>query len=279
MNDTHSSDAPVSPPEAVTPAANDAAGQPSAAGAEPVALPWADVGAETLQLVRLAPLPVDRATGARPLRFVQVGRAERHGGTVSLLRLDIQLPGQRVHKEQNRLDVWVNHGKREIRTEPKNGLVVEPPNRGLGRFMMAQGILWVQKRWPDYQINSQVVPGKDALNEEARLRRDHALKGQGLEVDYPEAAHSKARYKAAAASSLQAGWNAEKVQMVDILEAANMLQQAEARLQEMEIKLHRTEETLARHRRDEGGLKFTIACLIIFSIFQAVLLIWMAARH
>lgn len=279
MNETQPSEAIVPAPEVVSPAANDAAGQPLAASAEPAALPWADVEAETLQMLRLAPLPADRATGIRPLRFVQVGRAERHGGKVSLLRLNIQLPGQRVHKEQNHLDVWVNHGKREIRTEPKGGLVVEPPNRGLGRFLMAQGILWVQKRWPDYQVNSQVVPGKDTLNEEARLRRDHALKGQGLEVDYPEAAHSKTRYKSAVASNLQAVWNFEKVQTVEILEAANMLQQAEARLQEMEIKLHRSEEILARHRRDEGGLKFTIMCLIVFSVFQAALLIWMAARH
>ena len=39
------------------------------------ALPWAELTAEHFQLLRLAALPTDRSTGARPLRFVQFGYA------------------------------------------------------------------------------------------------------------------------------------------------------------------------------------------------------------
>ncbi|MDE2031828.1 MAG: hypothetical protein KGI95_02075, partial [Pseudomonas sp.] len=57
------------------------------------ALPWAEVQAEHFKMLRLAPLATDRATGVRPLRFVQFGWAERNNKDHSLLRMVIQLPG------------------------------------------------------------------------------------------------------------------------------------------------------------------------------------------
>ena len=83
--------------------------------------PWEDVVPENFQMLRLSPLPTDRATGGRPLRFVQFGRAERHSKELSLLRISIQLPGQRVRKEQNNLDIWVDHQKRLVRFGPESG--------------------------------------------------------------------------------------------------------------------------------------------------------------
>ena len=49
-------------------------------------LPWADVQPEHFKMLRLAPLQTDRSTGARPLRFVQFGYAERNNTDHSLLR-------------------------------------------------------------------------------------------------------------------------------------------------------------------------------------------------
>lgn len=66
--------------------------------------PWAELAPEHFRLLRLAPLPTDRATGARPLRFVQLGRVERHSADQSLLRLSIQVPGLMLRKEQNLLE-------------------------------------------------------------------------------------------------------------------------------------------------------------------------------
>ncbi|NVL45202.1 hypothetical protein F2S74_31255, partial [Pseudomonas syringae pv. actinidiae] len=53
--------------------------EPTSAEAEAPATPqpWEDVLPENFQMLRLSPLPTDRATGGRPLRFVQFGRAER----------------------------------------------------------------------------------------------------------------------------------------------------------------------------------------------------------
>ena len=55
--------------------------------------PWVDLPAEQFRLLRLAALPTDGNTGVRPLRFVQLGRVERHSAEQSLLRLSIQVPG------------------------------------------------------------------------------------------------------------------------------------------------------------------------------------------
>ncbi|WP_219727409.1 hypothetical protein, partial [Vibrio vulnificus] len=67
--------------------------------------PCADRAPDPFRLLPLAPLPTDRATGARPLRFVQLGRVERHSADQSLLRLSIQVPGLMLRKEQNLLEV------------------------------------------------------------------------------------------------------------------------------------------------------------------------------
>jgi len=251
----------------------------AAVAPDPASLPWADVQPERFQMLRLAPLPTDRATGGRPLRFVQFGRAERHDKEHSLLRMDIQLPAQRVRKEQNHLDVWVDHATHRVRFSPEPGLQIEPWNRGLGRFLMAQGIHWAQKRWSHYQIDESVLASKDALNEDTRLRRDNFLRTQGFDVTYEDAQHMKGSVKAVNVGELLNTWNSEKVQMVEILDAANMLQQAEQNLQEQDVKLRKQDEAVTRFKREDSSLRFTIACLVAFAVFQAGLLIWIATHR
>ncbi|MCY1414016.1 hypothetical protein D9M71_294550 [compost metagenome] len=246
--------------------------------AEEVIRPWADVQPEQLHMLRLAPLPTDR-TGARPLRFVQYGRAERHSKELSLLRLAVQLPNQRVRKEQNHLDIWVDHLTHHVQFEPAALLQMEPVNRGLGRFLIAQGILWAQKKWSHYRFEGMALPSKDALNEDTRLRRDHVLRSHGLIVEYADAQHLKARFEDVQVGELTGAWSKEKVQVVEILEAAGMLQQAEQNLQAQEIKLREHQERVSHYKREDIGLRFTITCLVAFAVFQAGLLIWIATHR
>ncbi|MCY1390861.1 hypothetical protein D3C76_303660 [compost metagenome] len=255
---------------------------PEAAAESPVAeaviKPWTDVQPEQFHMLRLAPLPTDRA-GARPLRFVQYGRAERHDKELSLLRLAVQLPNQRVRKEQNRLDIWVDHRSHKVSLEPAAGLQMEPLNRGLGRFLIAQGILWAQKKWSHYRVDGMPLPSKDALNEDTRLRRDHVLRSHGLIVEYADAQHLKARVEDVQVGELTGIWNKEKVQVVEILEAAGMLQQAEQNLLAQESKLREQEERVNQFKREDVGMRFTITCLVAFAVFQAGLLIWIATHR
>lgn len=246
---------------------------------EPAPLPWAEVAPEHFQMLRLAPLPTDRNTGARPMRFVQYGYAERHNKETSLLRMVIQLPGQKVRKEQNHLDIWVDHQEKRVRIGPDSGLQIEPLNRGLGRFLLAQAVSWAQRKWTHYRVEGAALANKDALNEDTRLRRDKVLSSHGLEVEYADAQHLKGRYIDVQVGELKGGWNTDKVQRVEILDAAQMLQQAEQNLQEKEAQLRERDERVSKYRREDSGLRFTITCLVAFSVFQAGLLIWIATHR
>jgi hypothetical protein len=246
---------------------------------EAAALPWADVQAEHFKMLRLAPLATDRATGVRPLRFVQFGYAERHDKRHSLLRMVIQLPGQRVRREQNHLDIWVDHDTHRVHFGPGNSLEIEPANRGLGRFLVAQGAAWAKKKWSHYRVDGVDLANKDALNEATRLRRDHFLRIQGFDVAYADVQHLKGNVQPGKVSEVLDSWNTEKVQFVEILEAAQMLQQAEHNLAEQEVKLRKEEEKVTKFKREDSGLRFTITCLVAFTVFQAGLLIWIATHR
>jgi hypothetical protein len=260
-----------------SPAPQTPAEAPSQPAAEQ-AHPWADLEPEQFQLLRLAPLPTDRYTGARPLRFIQLGRVERRGKDLSLLRLTLQLPGQRLRKEQNVLKVWADHRSKEVRFGPEQGLHLEPENRGLGRFLLAQGIAWARQHYAHYQVEGGALPARDALSEESRARRDHCLQAQGFVVEYLDPLQLKARYSAPRVSTLHSDWHTEKVQIVELLDAASMLQQADQGLREQDVKIRKLSERIDRLKREDGNLRFTITCLIVFCVFQAGLLIWIATR-
>lgn len=242
--------------------------------------PWAALAPEGFRLLRLAPLPTDRESGLRPLRFVEFGHTERNTpqlSLLSLLRLVVRLPGQLLSKNQNVLEVWADHDTRELQFGPDTGLQIAPANRGLGRFLLAQGALWGQKRWAHYTVQGGALPA-DAASQEAQLRRDHCLQSQGFDVVYPDPKNANATYSAPRVSNLRPDWNTEKVQIIELTEAAAMLEQADNNLLEQENRIREMQERLGRLRREDGTLRFTIACLIAFTLFQAGLLIWMAMR-
>lgn len=238
---------------------------------------WAELQPEQFQLLRLAPLPTDRNTGPRPLRFVEFARVERHSPEQSLLRLSVRLPDVRLTGIQNVLEIWADHAEKMLRFGPQGGLLTEPENRGLGRFLLAQGIAWAQQRWGHYLVEGGNLPNRQ-MGSEARHRRDHCLQTQGFDVSYPEPLQPRALYSAPRVSALRPDWNAEKVQIVEILETAAMLEQADHNLLEQETRIGEMKERMNKLRRDDGTLRFNIACLVAFALFQAGLLIWIATR-
>ncbi len=165
-----------------------------------------------------------------------------------------------------------------MRIGNEHGLQLEPVNRGIGRFMLAQAAQWLQRRWSHYRVEGMALPSKDALNEDSRLRRDHCLRGVGIEVQYEDSQHLKGRTADMTVGQLKAAWSNERLQRVEILDAANLLQQADQQLQEKEGQLRERDERVAKYQREDGGLRFTITCLVAFAVFQAGLLIWIATR-
>lgn len=239
---------------------------------------WADSPAKHWQLLRMAALPTERGSGARPLRFAELARSERHHPLLSMLRLNVQLPTQLLHREQNLLEVWLDHRLKTVEFGPVSGLQVEPSNRGLGRFLIAQAIIWALPRCSHYQVIGGELTGKDNFDENLRQRRDHVLETSGFSVTYTDAGHIRGAYSAALLSDLHGQWNEQKVQIVSLLEAGKMLQQAEQTLGEQAIKLRQKDEQLATSVRDEGALRFTISTLVMFCLFQAALLFWLMMR-
>lgn len=240
--------------------------------------PWANVAPSQFRLLRLTPQPVDAHTGARPLRFVQLGRVERHGSGQSLLRLNIQAPGSVHRSGQNCLEVWIDHRSKEVRFGPDHGVRIEPLNRGIGRFLLAQGIAWAQQHCAYYAVEGGVLSAKLSPTPASQQLRDHMLQMLGFDVQYTDAQQLKGHYSAPRVASLKTDWNTQKVQLVEVLETAQMLEQADQTLLEQALTIRKTEERMQQFKREDSGLRFTIACLITFSLFQAGLLIWIATH-
>ena len=240
--------------------------------------PWTQLPYERTKLLRLAPLPADRFTGLRPLRFAQLSTVERHSDAISYLRLYVSLPDQAERNSLNMLEVWADHQAKELRFGPEDGIHTEPGNRGLGRFMLAKGIGWAHEHAANYSVKTINLSSRDALTDEARDRRDQALQGQGFTVDYPGETHHKGRCRANSVADLTSDWHFEKVQELSLMDAAAMLKKADTNLREQDVKIRERDEKISLLKREDGTLRFSIACLVAFCAFQAGILIWIAAR-
>lgn len=192
--------------------------------------PWAELAPEHSRLLRLAPLSTDRATDTHPLRFVQLDRVERHSADQSLLCLSIQVPGLMLRKEQNLLEIWANHRNKKVCFDSDAGFSLKPLNRGLGRSLLAQAIAWMQRRWAHYKVGGGALALKDGLTEDVHLRRDHFIRAQSFDVSYKDQRLLRACYNAGRVSELHSDWHKDKVQIVPLLDAAAMLEQAEQTL-------------------------------------------------
>ena len=53
---------------------------------------------------------------------------------------------------------------------------------------------------------------------------------------------------------------------------------AEQTLQAQDAEIRQLEQRINHYRRDDTSLRFTIACLTAFAVFQAGLLIWIATH-
>ena len=174
--------------------------------------------------------------------------------------------------------VLADHRNKEVRVGADSGFALEPINRGLGRFLLAQGIAWARQKWAHYKVEGGVLGVKDAPNEDIRLRRDHFLRAQGFDVEYEDSRLLKARYGAGRVSELYDDWNKDKVQLVPLLDAATMLEQADQNLASQDNEIRKLQQRIETFRRDDTSLRFIIACLTVFAVFQAGLLIWMATH-
>src|SRR5690606_22416584 len=108
-------------------------------------------------------------------------------------------------------------------------------------------------------VEGLALHAKDALSDDARGRRDGFLKAQGFAVEYLDPAQLKGRCSATTVGDLSDHWQTEKVQLVDLLEAAEMLKQADTSIRQLEHSLRKRDESIASLKREDGTLRFSIA--------------------
>ncbi len=240
--------------------------------------PWISLKPETFQLIRLSALPADRETGLRPLRFISLERVERHNAEESFLRLTLNMPDNKAQQDINTLEIWADHQRKEVRINPDLPLRTDPGNRGLGRFMLAQAAQWAQKKYNHYTVASQTLLVKHASNDAARIRRDHALQAQGFTVEYEDAVKMRASCTVGRVSELHNDWNEKKITLISTLDTAAMLQKADQSLHEKNAQIKTYHDQVQQLKSEDNTLRFTISMLIVFAVFQAALLIWVATR-
>lgn len=236
---------------------------------------WANLQPNQFQLLRLSPLPIEKGSGARHLRFARLGRVERHHPLQSMLRMTIELPGQVLHKEHNRLELWVDHRTRELRMGIDSGLQIEPANRGLGRLLLAQGVIWAKQRWGSYQVVGGPLPAKGSLDDNSRGRRDRVMKALGVKLTFEDSLQLKGQYCTCKVSELSSDWNLEKAQIIDLLDAGLMLQQADQSLHEQALKIRQAEDRVAAFKRNESSLRFSVNALLGLCGFLTLLLLFL----
>ena len=79
-------------------------------------------------------------------------------------------------------------------------------------------------------------------------------------------------------SQLHHDRNDNKVSLIDTLDSAGMLQNADQNLHEQSMQIKKLNERVERLKSEDSTLRFTISMLAIFAVFQAALLIWIATR-
>lgn len=245
-----------------------------------------------------APPPRDPFAHARPselywiqLKPVYKGRLMLHGerlaqiavthervASLELLRLQLRIEDESVPPDTNVMELLVDHKHQRIRFGPLQGLRIFPPQRGVAGFMLAQLIDWAQRNCADYAVTPVMLHASEVPSEEARQIRERLLKRAGFHLSYNDDARSEGKAQANRASDLIASWNTERVQRLHVGEILHQLRDQETLNRQQLAQLTTLQATLDEYKRNDIGHRFAIGCLIVFSIFQALMLLWVVLR-
>lgn len=245
-----------------------------------------------------SPPPRDPFANARPseyywiqLRPVFKGRLMLHGerlaqvavthervAKLELLRLKVHLEDESVAADTNVMEVMVDHNRQRVRFGPLQGLRLFPAQRGLCGFLLAQLVDWCQRHYGDYAVTPIVLRPDDAPNDESRQIRERLLKRAGFHLTYTDEEKTEGKAQANRVGDLVSSWNVERVQRLHIGETLRQLREQETLNREQHLRLTSLQATLSEYKRNDLGHRFAIGCLIAFSIFQALMLLWVVLR-
>ncbi|MCC4262694.1 hypothetical protein LL270_18900 [Pseudomonas aestusnigri] len=213
-----------------------------------------------------------------PERLAQIAVTQESIASLELLRLQVRFEGEPLPETGNRMEVMVDHKRKRVRFGPVDGVQIVPAQRGLGTFMLAQLIHWCQRYCGDYAVTPIALHNSDSANEDARSARDAILSRAGFTITPIEGEPGAALAQANRVNDLIGSWNTERIQPLQINTLLTQLRETEALNQKQEGRINQLQAAIASYKRSDLSNRFAIGCLIAFSIFQALMLLWVVLR-
>lgn len=210
--------------------------------------------------------------------LIQVAVTQDRIGSLELLRLQIRKEGEPLPTAGNTLEVRIDHKHQRIRFSPLGSINLQPEGRGLGGFMLGQLIDWCQRLCPEYSVTPiSLTPGQAATQEERQIR-ESLLRRAGFTLEYSNEKQTEGRALANRVKDLMSGWNTDKVQPLSVSDLLRQLREKETEQQKQTSELNVLKARLDVSKRNDLSHRFAIGCLIVFAIFQALLLLWVVLR-
>lgn len=211
-------------------------------------------------------------------RLAQIAVTHEQVASLELLRLELRVDDESGPAGTNYLELLVDHKHQRVRFGPVQGVRIFPAQRGVAGFLLAQLIDWAQRRFADYAVTPITLHSTDVADEEARQMRERLLKRAGFHQSYDNEARTQGKAQANRVGDLVASWNVERVQRLHVGEILQQLRDQEIQNRQQLAQLTTLQARLDEYKRNDLGHRFAIGCLIVFSVFQALMLLWVVLR-
>lgn len=211
-------------------------------------------------------------------RLAQIAVTHERVASLELLRLELRIEEDSVPPGTNYMEMLVDHRHQRVRFGPLQGLRIFPAQRGVGGFLLAQLIDWAQRKYADYAVTPITLHAAEVVDGEARQIRERLLKRAGFHQSYNDEGRTQGKAQANRVGDLVASWNVERVQRLHVGELLQQLREQETQNRQQLAQITTLQARLEEYQRNDLGHRFAIGCLIVFSIFQALMLLWVVLR-
>lgn len=211
-------------------------------------------------------------------RLAQVAVTHERVASLELLRLELRIEEDSVPPGTNYMEMLVDHRHQRVRFGPLQGLRIFPAQRGVGGFLLAQLIDWAQRKYADYAVTPITLHAAEVADGESRQIRERLLKRAGFHQSYNDEGRTQGKAQANRVGDLVASWNVERVQRLHVGELLQQLREQETQNRQQLAQITTLQARLEEYQRNDLGHRFAIGCLIVFSIFQALMLLWVVLR-
>ena len=211
-------------------------------------------------------------------RLAQVAVTHERVASLELLRLELRIEEDSVPPGTNYMEMLVDHRHQRVRFGPLQGLRIFPAQRGVGGFLLAQLIDWAQRKYADYAVTPITLHAAEVADGEARQIRERLLQRAGFHQSYNDEGRTQGKAQANRVGDLVASWNVERVQRLHVGELLQQLREQETQNRQQLAQITTLQARLEEYQRNDLGHRFAIGCLIVFSIFQALMLLWVVLR-